>query len=56
MKRFKYIVLILAACLSNFALAGLTDGWIQLGKEKVKPRIERAEFWLANGTYQPAAK
>lgn len=41
MKKLKYIVLILAACLSNPALAGLTDGWIQLGKEKVKPRIER---------------
>lgn len=41
MKRFKYIVLFLAACLSNPVLAGLTDGWIQLGKEKVKPRIER---------------
>jgi hypothetical protein len=41
-------VLLLMACLANPVVAGISDGWIRLGKEKVNARIERDEIRAAS--------
>lgn len=47
-KMIKYMVLLLMACLANPVFAGISDGWIQLGKEKVNARMERDEIRAAS--------
>lgn len=41
-------VLLLMACLANPVVAGISDGWIRLGKEKVNARMERDEIRAAS--------
>lgn len=41
-------VLLLMASLANPVVAGISDGWIRLGKEKVNARMERDEIRAAS--------
>ncbi len=45
---FKCLILLMMVCLVNPVMAGISDGWIQLGKEKVNARRERDEIRTAS--------
>lgn len=44
----KWIILMLMVCLAPPLVAGISDGWVQLGKEKVNSRMERDEIRAAS--------
>lgn len=47
-KMIKYMVLLLMGFLANPVFAGISDGWEQLGKERVNSRMERDEIRAAS--------
>lgn len=44
----KCMVLLLMVCSASPVFAGISDGWVQLGKEKVNSRMERDEIRAAS--------
>jgi hypothetical protein len=48
MKMIKYLVVLLFVSMANPVNSGISEGWIQLGKEKVNARMERDEIRSAS--------